>query len=107
MHVKYNRTTLAAEVTARSGLPPEDVSQIVNMAVEVMAEALSAGGEVQLSTLGTLTAFDRPARQAFLPKAGEYGDIGERRRYKFRAGPTLLARGAASLRVQREAANRR
>lgn len=100
--VKYTREVLATEVAARTGILYEDAAKVLVMAVEVMAEVLAGGGQVALRELGTLYAETRTPRKGYNPKTRATCTISERRRYKFRAGPSLLTRGEVLRKSQQE-----
>ena len=83
------RDALRDAVHAELGLPLREAAELVD---EVIAERLSAGEEVKISSFGSFTVRDKGLRIGRNPKTGEPAPIEPRRVVVFRASAKLKRR---------------
>ena len=86
------RADLTDAVHHETGLPRREAAQLVDMAVEAIAERLSVGEQVMISGFGTFRVRDKRAREGRNPKTGEPAPIAARRVVVFRASQVLKRR---------------
>ncbi len=67
----------------------QDVSVAVDIILDAMAEALSAGRRVELRGFGSFSTRSRKARQTKNPRTGVMMDIGERKTIHFTMSKSL------------------
>ena len=80
------RAALRDAVHAELGLPLREAAELVD---EVIAERLSAGEEVKISSFGSFTVRDKGLRMGRNPKTGEPAPIEPRRVVVFQASAKL------------------
>ena len=80
------RAALRDAIHAELGLPLREAAGLVD---EVIAERLSAGEEVKISSFGSFTVRDKGLRIGRNPKTGEPAPIDPRRVVAFRASAKL------------------
>ena len=86
------RADLTDAVHRETGLPRRDAAALVNMAIEVIAERLSAGERVTISGFGSFRVRDKRAREGRNPKTGEPAPIPARCVVTFRTSAKLRER---------------
>ena len=75
-----------------TGLPRRDAAQLVDLAIDAIAQRLSIGEQVMISGFGTFRVRDKRAREGRNPKTGEPAPIPARRVIVFRASQVLKMR---------------
>ena len=85
------RADLRDAVHAELGLPLREAAALVDEVIEAIAERLSAGEAVKISSFGSFTVRDKGLRIGRNPK-GEPAPIEPRRVVAFRASPKLKRR---------------
>ena len=83
------RADLTDAVHRETDLSRRDAAQLVDMAIEAIAERLSVGEQVMLSGFGTFRVRDKRARKGRNPKTGESAPIAARRVVVFRSSQVL------------------
>ena len=78
-----NRTELAQQVAAKSGVDNSQAKSAVDAVFEVIQDELSSGGEVAVSGFGKFSVADRAARQGVNPATGEKIQIAASKAAKF------------------------
>ena len=91
------RADLANVVHRETGLPRRDAAALTDMAIEAIAERLSAGETVMISGFGSFRVRDKRAREGRNPKTGELAPILARRVVTFRPSHVLKMRIAEGL----------
>lgn len=86
------RADLANAVHRETGLPRRDAAALVDMAIEAIAEQLSAGETVMISGFGSFRVRDKRAREGRNPKTGEPAPIPARRVVTFHSSAKLRER---------------
>ena len=86
------RADLRNAIHAELGLPLRVAAELVDEVIEVMAERLSAGEEVKISSFGSFTVRDKDLRMGRNPKTGEPARIEPRRVVAFPASAKLKRR---------------
>ena len=86
------RADLADAVHRETGLPHRDAAELVDMAIEAIAERLSAGETVMISGFGSFRVRDKRAREGRNPRTGEPAPIPARRVTTFRPSQVLKMR---------------
>ena len=86
------RADLRDAVHAELGLPLREAAALVDEVIEAMAERLSAGEEVKISSFGSFTVRGKAPRMGRNPKTGEPAPIEPRRVVAFRASAKLKRR---------------
>ena len=86
------RADVTDAVHRETGLPRREASALVDMAIEAIAERLSAGETVMISGFGSFRVRDKRARQGRNPKTGEPAPIPARRAVTFRPSQVLKMR---------------
>ena len=86
------RADLADAVHRETGLPRRDAAELVDMAIEAIAERLSAGETVMISGFGSFRVRDKRAREGRNPRTGEPAPIPARRVATFRPSQVLKMR---------------
>ena len=86
------RADLANAVHRETDLARRDAAALVDMAIETIAERLSAGETVTISGFGSFRVRDKRAREGRNPKTGEPAPIPARRVVTFRASHVLKTR---------------
>lgn len=84
-----NKSDLAAETAAESGLSNGDAKLAIEKTFELIARHIAAGDEVNLTGFGKFSAIDRGPRQGRNPQAGEPLEIAASRAPKFAAAAAL------------------
>jgi DNA-binding protein HU-beta len=77
------------QVAAESGLSKSDAGTAVDVALKVLADTLSRGGEVSFTGFGKFSVAERGARQGVNPQTGERIQIAASRVPRFSAGSGL------------------
>lgn len=83
-----NKTDLVNAVAAK-GLSKADAKTAVDVALESIANALTAGDNVALIGFGTFSINERPAREGINPATKEKIQIAAKKVIKFKAGAGL------------------
>ena len=94
------RRDLTEAVCAEAGFVRRDAAELVDGFIEAIAERLSAGEEVKISSFGSFTVRDKGLRMGRNPKTGEPAAILPRRIVVFRPSAKLKERinkGAAGM----------
>ena len=86
------RADLTEGVHRETGLPRRDAAELVDMAIEAVAERLSAGETVMISGFGSFRVLDKRAREGRNPRTGELAPIPARRVVTFRPSRVLNMR---------------
>lgn len=84
-----NKTELIAEVAKKTGMSKKDAERAVNVTVETITEALTAGDKVQLVGFGSFETKCREARMGRNPKTKEPIQIPASKVPVFKAGKAL------------------
>ena len=79
------RVDLMDAVHRETALPRRDVAELVDIAIEVITERLSAGETVTISGFGSLRVRDKRAREGRNPKTAKAAAIPVRRVVAFRS----------------------
>lgn len=66
-----NRSEMIVNMAEKSGLPQKDCEAALSAVLEVIEDALKAGGKVQLVGFGTFEVKERAARSGHNPKTKE------------------------------------
>ena len=94
------RRDLTEAVHREMGLPLREAADLVDGFIEAIAERLSAGEEVKISSFGRFAVREKGARMGRNPRTGEPAAILPRRVVVFRASAKLKERinkGAAGM----------
>ncbi|MDD9798638.1 MAG: integration host factor subunit alpha [Alphaproteobacteria bacterium] len=83
------RADLTAAINKEIGLSRTESSAIVEAIIDEIADTLSRGEPVRLSSFGTFTIRDKKERFGRNPKTGEAARISPRRVLSFKASPVL------------------
>jgi len=83
------RADLTAAINKEIGLSRAESSAIVEAIIDEIADTLSKGEPVRLSSFGTFTIRDKKERLGRNPKTGEAARISPRRVLSFKASPVL------------------
>ena len=83
------RADLRNAIHAELGLPLREAAELVDEAIEAIAERLSAGEAVKISSFGSFTVRDKGLRIGRNPKTGEPAPIEPRRVVAFQASAKL------------------
>ena len=83
------RADLRDAVHAELGLSSREAAELVDEVIEAIAERLSAGEAVKISSFGSFTVRDKGLRMGRNPKTGEPAPIEPRRVVVFRASVKL------------------
>ena len=86
------RADLRDAIHAELGLPLREAAELVDEVIEAIAERLSAGEAVKISSFGSFTVRDKGLRIGRNPKTGEPAPIEPRRVVVFRASAKLKRR---------------
>ncbi len=76
----------------RSNMLHKDISRIVDIVLQQIADALAAGKRVELRGFGAFSVRERKPRQARNPKTNDVVELGTRFTPYFRAGKELRER---------------
>ena len=90
--VTVTRRDLAEAVCDEVGLVRRDAAELVDGFVEAIAERLSSGEEVKISSFGSFTVREKGARMGRNPRTGESASILPRRVVVFRPSAKLKER---------------
>jgi len=94
------RADLTEAVYQEVGLSRNESAQLVESVLEEIADTLSAGEAVKISSFGTFTVRDKAERVGRNPKTGEEVPILPRRVLVFRASHVLKDRINRSLKAE-------
>jgi len=83
------KAELVDAVAEKTGLKKRDVSEVVEVLLDVVKTALSRGEKAQLIPFGSFEARERKKREGRNPKTGERLTIPARRVPSFHAGKDL------------------
>ena len=86
------RADLRDAIHAELGLPLREAAELVDEVIEAIAERLSAGEAVKISSFGSFTVRGKGLRMGRNPKTGEPARIEPRRVVAFRASAKLKRR---------------
>lgn len=84
-----NKTEFVAEVSKRSQLSKNQANAAIGAALEVIAEAVKAGGDVKLPGFGTFKCKEVPAREARNPATGATVEVPAHKTMQFSVGESL------------------
>lgn len=84
-----NKTEWIAAAAELSGVTKKDAEQVLNAALDVAAQALTAGERVQLTGFGTFEVKEREARVGRNPRTREAVEIPATRVPQFKPSKTL------------------
>ena len=87
-----NKSELIAEISEKTGILPIYTEQVINFAVDIIAERLSAREKVYLVGLGTFDVHSRAAHDAVNPQTGERMTVGAYDAPVFKAAEPLKKR---------------
>jgi integration host factor subunit alpha len=83
------RADIAEKIYTEIGLSRKDASDILDMIVDEIIDALSKGNDVKLSSFGTFSLRDKRARSGRNPKTGVEAVITPRRVISFKPSQTM------------------
>ena len=83
------RADIAEKIYTEIGLSRKDASDILDMIVDEIIDALSKGNDVKLSSFGTFSLRDKKARSGRNPKTGVEAVITPRRVISFKPSQTM------------------
>jgi len=83
------KNELAEQIAGKTGLATSQARQVVEAAIEIVANELAAGGEVALAGFGKFSVSHRAARQGRNPSTGETIQIAASKAAKFSAASQL------------------
>jgi len=83
------RADIAEKIYTEVGLSRRDSSEILDMIVDEIVNALSSGTDVKLSSFGTFSLRDKNARAGRNPKTGVEAVICSRRVISFKPSQTM------------------
>ena len=86
------RADLTKAVDRETGLPCRNAAELVEMAIEAIAERLSVGETVTISGFGSFRVRGKRAREGRNPRTGEPAAIPARRVVTFRPSQVLKMR---------------
>ena len=86
------RTDLTDAVHRETGLPRRLAAELLDMAIETIAERLSTGEKVMISGFGSFWLRDKRPREGRNPRTGEPAPIPARRVVTFRPSRVLRER---------------
>ena len=86
------RTDLTDAVRRGTGLPRRAAVELVEAAIEAIAERLSVGETVMITGFGSFRVRDKRAREGRNPRTGELAPIHARRVVTFRSSRVLMVR---------------
>ena len=86
------RANLRDALHAELGLPLREAAELVDEVIEAIAERLSAGEAVKISSFGRFTVRDKELRMGRNPKTGEAAAILPRRVVVFKPSAKLKER---------------
>ena len=75
-----------------SALHPADMREAVDRILDLLADALAAGGRIELRDFGVFRLHEISARQGRNPKTGASVAVPARKRVHFKAGREMRAR---------------
>ena len=84
-----NKTEFIAAVAEKAEISKKDSEKALKAFVDVVAEQLKAGDQVQLVGFGTFEVSERAAREGRNPQTGETMTIAACKAPKFKAGKAL------------------
>lgn len=88
--IKMNKTDLVNSIAKETGLTKAKSSEVIDVLVTSITEALKSGEKVSLVGFGTFATSERSARKGRNPKSGAEIDIPAKVVAKFKAGATLV-----------------
>jgi DNA-binding protein HU-beta len=83
------KTEIVERIAFETGLPKAHAARAIEVAIDAMAEWLSAGDRVVIPGLGSFYTSDRPAREVRNPRTGELVSVRASRTVRFRPGKEL------------------
>ena len=107
--MQMQKTEFIAQVAERAGVPKKQARQVLDTALDLIAEQLSEGNRVVLTGFGTFEVRSRQARQGVNPQTKEAMKIEATQTPGFSASNSLkmLVRGGQGGKAPSEAANDR
>ena len=87
--MSFNKQELVSKIAEESGLTKADANRALDATLDVISNALAAGGEVRLTGFGTFTTSKRKATTGRNPRTGESIKIKASTQAKFRPGKAL------------------
>ena len=85
-----NKSQWVAAVAETAGTNRKETEELLNLALDLIADKLSQGEKVQLSGFGTFEFRKHQSRVARNPRSGDVVVIPERMMLAFRPSPNLL-----------------
>jgi DNA-binding protein HU-beta len=86
---RLQKTDFIKRVAERTGISQKETKQVVDAALDVIAETLKQGGRVTLTGFGTFEVRQRQAREGVNPQTGSKIQIPETKTPGFSASSTL------------------
>ncbi len=87
--MQMQKTEFIAQVADRAGVPKKQARQVIDSALDLIAEQLSQGNRVVLTGFGTFEVRNRQARQGVNPQTKEAMEIGATQTPGFSASNSL------------------
>lgn len=84
-----NKTGLVEAVAAKAGVSKAEALKVIEAAIDVTAETLKSGENVQLIGVATLSVVEKAARKGINPATKQVIEIPARKAIKFKAGAKL------------------
>lgn len=105
--MQMQKTEFIAQVAERAGVPKKQARQVLDTALDLIAEQLSEGNRVVLTGFGTFEVRNRQARQGVNPQTKAAMTIEATQTPGFSASNSLkmLVRGGRGGQLPSEAAN--
>lgn len=85
-----NKAQLINQIVEETDYSKNEVSELLNSALEIISHTLKGKNKVSLMGFGTFSVTTRPPRTAINPKTLEKVQVGARSRVKFKAGKDLV-----------------
>jgi len=84
-----NKGELVAAIAAKAEIKKAEAAKALDAAVDVIAEALKNGEDVQIIGFATLKVVEKPAHKGINPATKAVIDIPAKKAVKFKAGAKL------------------
>lgn len=84
-----NKTGLVEAVAAKAGVSKAEALKVIEAAIDVTAETLKSGENVQLIGVATLSVVEKAARKGINPATKQVIEIPAKKVIKFKAGAKL------------------
>jgi DNA-binding protein HU-beta len=83
------KTEIVERIAFETGMPKAHAARAIEVAIDAMAEWLSAGERVVIPGLGSFYTSERPAREVRNPRTGNLVSVSPSRTVRFRPGKEL------------------